>query len=66
MLADTRRLSQSVAALTDLNSNFRAQAANVTSGRVMEKETKSFAFDKSYWCVALSLGRRSLRPSRSA
>ncbi|BGP14893.1 hypothetical protein JCM10213v2_002848 [Rhodosporidiobolus nylandii] len=25
------------------------EAANVTSGRVAEKETKSFAFDKSYW-----------------
>ncbi|GJN89903.1 hypothetical protein Rhopal_002892-T1 [Rhodotorula paludigena] len=25
------------------------EAANVTSGRVTEKETKSFAFDKSYW-----------------
>lgn len=25
------------------------QAANVTSGRAIEKETKSFAFDKSYW-----------------
>lgn len=23
----------------------------MTSGRVTEKETKSFAFDKSYWCV---------------
>lgn len=29
------------------------QAANVSSGRATEKETKSFAFDKSYWCVAL-------------
>ena len=28
-----------------------AQAANVTSGRITEKEVKSFAFDKSYWCV---------------
>lgn len=27
------------------------QAANVTSGRVTEKETKSFAFDRSYWFV---------------
>ncbi|GAA6050001.1 hypothetical protein JCM3770_001907 [Rhodotorula araucariae] len=25
------------------------EAANVTSGRVTEKETKSFAFDRSYW-----------------
>ncbi|GAA5908043.1 hypothetical protein JCM6882_000209 [Rhodosporidiobolus microsporus] len=25
------------------------EAANVTSGRIAEKETKSFAFDKSYW-----------------
>ncbi|BGP47019.1 hypothetical protein JCM10450v2_002871 [Rhodotorula kratochvilovae] len=25
------------------------EAANVTSGRITEKETKSFAFDKSYW-----------------
>ncbi|GAA5834253.1 hypothetical protein JCM11251_000583 [Rhodosporidiobolus azoricus] len=25
------------------------EAANVTSGRIAEKDTKSFAFDKSYW-----------------
>ncbi|GAA5988788.1 hypothetical protein JCM11641_004851, partial [Rhodosporidiobolus odoratus] len=25
------------------------EASNVTSGRITEKETKSFAFDKSYW-----------------
>lgn len=31
-----------------------AQAANVTSGRITEKEVKSFAFDKSYWCVPLA------------
>lgn len=29
-----------------------AQATNVTSGRITEKETKSFAFDKSYWSVS--------------
>lgn len=27
--------------------------ANVSSGRAGEKETKSFAFDKSYWFVGL-------------
>lgn len=32
------------------------QAANVSSGRAMEKETKSFAFDKSYWCAVPMLG----------
>ncbi|GAA5864258.1 hypothetical protein JCM1840_006717 [Sporobolomyces johnsonii] len=33
------------------NNTFLAppEAANITSGRATEKETKSFAFDKSYW-----------------
>lgn len=35
----------------------------MTSGRATEKETKSFAFDKSYWCVSqIPCSPESFRP----